>query len=107
MTAYTITVKKNNHENREPVGAQRGYSLLVEMKRAGGDQTVKLHFTENKSVIDTLDEALGEFLRRMARAYDVADVTITSADYTLNLAQQTTLKEKYELEAQINSVTFA
>lgn len=106
MTNYTLTVSKNTYE-KTPHSTRLGYVLVAHSQRELADKPHRQFSKPNASVIDVIDEALADLLRQVAIGYDVADVTVDTGDYTLSAAQQTTLKEKYELEAQINSVTFA
>lgn len=104
MTKQTITITtdKHNYEQREFTTTATGYATTIE-----NNNGTRLAFGFRKPFLEVLDAALAKQLDSLAIAYDTADVTIDTAPYVLSAAQQTAIKDKYELESQIESITFA
>lgn len=93
-----LTVRKHEYENKE-YAMRLGHDYYVSAENGTQFNRASL------SQFDAIDTALLEVLKRAANGYYEADVTIYDA--TLPESLQTFLKEKYEVETQINSVTFA
>lgn len=98
-----LIVDKSEFPKRE-IAAVSGHTYIVgyeidgqEIRRISGgfDDLTQFH---------ALDEALKTVLRRASTKYYTVDVTIEGS--TLPASLQTFLKDKYETETQINSVTF-
>lgn len=104
MTKQTITITttKRDYEQRELTTSATGYATAIE-----NNYGTKLAFNYRKPFLEVLDVALAKQLDSLAIAYDTADITIETAPYVLSAAQQMAIKEKYELESQIESITFA
>lgn len=94
-----LTVSKQEYENR-PTAARLGYAYSV--KDEAGD-TLNGH--NEVSQFDAVDKALYNVLKRAAMHYYDVDVTITGA--TLSEELQSFLVDKYEVESQVSSITFA
>ncbi|MCK1998321.1 hypothetical protein MPH47_14040 [Psychrobacillus psychrodurans] len=97
-----ITTIKHNYEQRELTTAATGYATAIE-----NNYGTKLGFGFRKPYLEVLDVALAKQLDSLAIAYDTADVTIDTGSYVLSAAQQTAIKDKYELESQFETITFA
>lgn len=97
MKTINLTVTKHEYENRE-YATRLGHDYYV--RDANG---IKFN-RASLSQFDAIDTALLEVLKRAANSYYEADVTIFGA--TLPESLQTHLTDKYEVETQINSITF-
>lgn len=97
-----ITTTKHNYEQRELRTAATGYATAIE-----NNNGTRLAFGFRKPFLEVLDAALAKQLDSLAVAYDTADITIETGSYVLSVAQQTAIKDKYELEAQFETITFA
>ena len=93
-----LTVTKHEYENRES-GSRLGHDYYV--RDANGIRFNRASLSQ----FDAIDTALLEVLKRAANSYYEADVTIYGA--TLPESLQTHLTDKYEVETQINGITFA
>lgn len=106
MTNYLLTIKKTTYTQSQ-FATRSGHALSASYSRDGLDKPRSMFVKLNVPIFDVVDEALAKLFVIVSESYDTADVTVDVGDYTLTAAQQTTLKEKYELETQINSITFA
>src|SRR5690625_506404 len=97
MRNITLTVSKHEYENRE-FATRLGHDYYV--KDSAGNRFNRASLSQ----FDAIDSALLEALKRAAHGYYEANITINGASLPESL--QTFLKEKYEVESQINSVSF-
>src|SRR5690554_1186696 len=97
MKNITLTVNKHEYENRESA-SRLGHVYIVT------DQNGNRFNQASLSQLEAIDTALLEVLKRAAKGYYEVDVTIEGA--TLPESLQTHLSDKYEVETQINSLTF-
>lgn len=97
----TINLTVNKHSYKNSATASRtGHTYAV--KNEAGD-TFNSH--NEVSQFEAIDKALYNVLKRAAMHYYEADVTIEGASLTDGL--KTFLSDKYTVEAQISSITFA
>src|SRR5690625_2046302 len=98
MKTINLTVRKHEYENRK-YATRLGHDDYVSAENGIQFNRASL------SQFDAIDTALLEVLKRAANSYYEADVTIYDA--TLPESLQTFLVDKYEVETQINGITFA
>lgn len=97
MKNINLTVTKQEYENRE-YATRLGHDYYVK------DENGNRYNRASLSQVDAVETALLEVLKRAANGY--YEVTVTIEGVTLPESLQTFLKDKYEVESQINSVTF-
>lgn len=97
MRTITLTVSKHEYENRESA-SKLGHVYNVK------DEEGNRFNRANLSQYDAIDSALLEVLKQSANGYYEVDVTIVDASLSESL--QGFLSDKYEVESQINSISF-
>lgn len=102
----TLTVSKHNYEQREH-STVAGHAYNVRSQAEGSNQvdTLSNQRSIQFSQFNAVDSALHDILVRATNAYYTTAVTIEGA--TLPESIQTFLTDKYEVESQITSITFA
>ena len=101
----SLTVVKTNYDKDRKYATVYGHAYHVNYKVDGIEIKKVSGGSSDLTQYNVVDQALKSVLYRASTRYYTADVTINNA--TLPKSLQSFLKDKYETETQINSVTFA
>lgn len=99
-----LTVNKTEYQQSREFSTIEGHTYHVKYEIDGKEIRRISGGLSDLTQFHALDEALKTVLYNASNQYYTVDVTIEGA--TLPASLQTFLKDKYEVETQINSVTF-
>lgn len=103
----TITIKKTNYQATDFRAAGSGFSSVI--TRDGFNQELVTGLHRNGILVDEIDNALKRLVQNMLfNTQTGAVVTIQlPAGYTLSAALQQSFVDRFTIEPEITSVTFA
>lgn len=107
MKNITLTIQKTVYENRQ-FATQNGFAVSAEYVYEDSSNRHKVAGGIRRPVVSILDEALEKVVDTFARQYDTAAVTVVlPAGYVLSDSLKAHFVDKYTLENEITSITFA
>src|SRR5699024_1511393 len=100
-----LTVVKTNYDKDRKYATLYGHAYHIKYKVDGMEISRVSGGSTDLTQYNAIDKALKSVLYNASTNYYTVDVTINGS--TLPKSLQSFLKDKYETETQINSVTFA
>lgn len=100
-----LTVVKTNYDKDRKYATLYGHAYHIKYKVDGTEISRVSGGSTDLTQYNAINKALKSVLYNASTGYYKVDVTINDATLTDSL--QAFLKDKYEVETQINSITFA